>query len=199
VGNIELDSTYAKLGGGINYNPTQSIGLILGASGLWMKSDGSYGGTSSAMKKYFGTDSDTSLYDLFAGINLHTEMNGYKPYADLTAHYLSIDYDFGLSDTNGWSADLSAGVYTPVFSYWMDLPVRAQLFIAGSFLSDDLSDTVLFDNYYSAGASLLWKIGPALHIDAFKETELAFNLQGTTGDNGLSGWKASISFNIAKF
>lgn len=198
-GNLKLDSSYVKLGGGINYNPTPSVGLVLGASGLWMKSDGSYDGSSVSMKKYFDVDSDTDLYDIFAGMTLHTEMNGYKPYADLTAHYLNIHYDFGLSDTSGWSADLSAGVYTPVFSYWMDLPVRAQLFVAGSFLSSNLSDDVLFDNYYSAGATLLWKIGPALHIDAFKETELAFNLQGTTGDNGLSGWKASVSFNIAKF
>jgi len=196
---LELDSSYIKLGGGVNYNPTQNIGLILGVSGLWMKSDGTYGGSDTEMKKYFDADSDTALYDLFAGINLHTELNGYKPYADLTAHYLSIDYDFDLSDSSGWSTDLSAGVYTPVFSHWMNLPVRAHLFVAGSFLSGELRDDVWFGHHYSAGASLLSKVGPLLNIDAFKDTELSFNLQGTRGDNGLSGWKASVSFSIAKF
>ena len=201
IGDIELDSTYLKIGGGINYNPTQNIGLVLGASGLWMSTDGSYDGVGATadMYKYFNADSDTTIYDLFVGANYHTEINGYKPYADLTAHYLNIDYDFGLSDSSGWNTELSAGIYTPVFTYWMELPVRAQFFVAGSFLSGDLSDDILFDSHYSAGASLLWKIGPALPFDAFKETELSFNLQGTRGDNDLSGWKASVSFSIAKF
>jgi len=200
-GDIELDSTYLKLGGGINYNPTANIGLVLGASGLWMSTDGSYGGSDSEMEKYFDHDSDTTLYDLFGSATFHTEVNGYKPYASLTAHYLSIDYDFGLSDSSGWSTDLEAGVYTPTLTYWWDLPVRAHLFVAGTFLSDELSDVTYFDNFYSGGVSLLWKIGPKIPLfgNAFKETELAFNLQGTNGDNDLSGWKASMSFNIAKF
>jgi len=196
---LELDSSYIKAGGGINYNPTPNVGVVLGASGLWLSTDGSYDGNDLSMVPYFDADSDTALYDLFGGVNLHTEYNGYKPYFDLTAHYLRIDYDFGLSDTDGWSTDMSAGVYTPTLTQWMDLPVRAHLFVAGSFLSDGLSDDILFDSHYSAGASLLWKIGPALPIDAFRNTELAFNLQGTTGDDGLRGWKASVSFSIAKF
>jgi hypothetical protein len=199
AGDIDLDSGYIKLGGGINYNPTRNIGLVLGASGLWMSTDGSYNGTSTVMRQYFDADSDTAIYDLFAGVNLHTEMNGYKPYADLTLHYLTVDYDFGLSDSDGWNTELSLGIYTPTLTHWMELPVRAHLFVAGSFLSGDLADDLLFDKHYSAGASLLWKIGPAFPFDAFKETELAFNLQGTKGDNDLSGWKASVSFSIAKF
>ena len=201
LGNVELDSTYLKVGGGINYNPSETIGLILGASVLHSSTNGSYSGNDSGMKRYFGQDSDSNVYDFFGGVNFHTEINGYKPYAEFTAHYLSIDYDFDISDTKGWNADVSAGVFTPTLTYWMELPVRAQLFVAANFLDNDLSDATGFDNAYHAGASLLWKIGPMIPIfnNAFKDTELAFNLQGTGGDNDLSGWKASISFNIAKF
>jgi hypothetical protein len=201
VGDIDLDSSYIKLGGGINYNPSANVGLVLGASGLWMSTDGGYNGASATMQRYFDRDSDTTLYDLFGGINLHTEINGYKPYASFTAHYLNIDYDFDLSDTDGWSGDLEAGFYTPTLTHWWDLPVRAHLFVAGTFLDSDLSDVSYFDSFYSGGVSLLWKIGPKIPLfnGAFKETEIAFNLQGTTGDNDLSGWKASMSFNIAKF
>lgn len=201
LGDVDLDSTYGKLGGGINYNPTRNIGLVLGASGLWMSTDGDYSGSDTAMQSYFDRDSDTAIYDIFGSINLHTEYNGYKPYAALTLHYLTIDYDFGLSDVSGWNADVTAGVYTPTLTTWMDLPVRARFFVAANFLDNDLSDVTEFDNAYHAGASLLWKIGPMIPIfdNAFKDTELAFNLQGTTGDNDLRGWKASVSFNISKF
>ncbi len=201
LGNVKLDSTFVKIGGGINYNPNRNIGLVLGTSVLHASTDGSYSGSDPEMRKYFGKDSDSNVYDFFGGINYHTEINGYKPYAEFTAHYLSIDYDFGIGDTEGWNADVSAGVYTPTLTYWMELPVRAQFFVAANFLDNDLSDATGFDNAYHAGASLLWKIGPMIPIfnDAFKDTELAFNLQGTGGDNDLSGWKASVSFNIAKF
>jgi len=190
---------------GINYNPTESVSLVLGASGLWMSSDSDFlnvaGAPTAEMLNYFNRDSDTALYDLFGGVNLHTEYNGYKPYAELTLHYLNIDYDYALSDESGWNADLAAGVYTPTLTRWMDLPVRAQFFVAATLLDDDLSDIAGFDNAFSAGASLLWKIGPAIPVfgDAFHETELAFNLQGTAGDNDFNGFKASVSFSIAKF
>ncbi|WP_292663150.1 hypothetical protein [Nitratifractor sp.] len=202
LGDVELDSTYWKLGGGINYNPTANVGLVLGASGMWMRSDGSYdNGSDPVMKKYFGHDSDTAIYDIFGSVNLHTRINGYKPYADLTVHYLTIDYDYDLSDTKGWNTDLSAGVYTPTLTTWLELPVRAQFFVAANFLDSDLSDITGFSDAYHAGASLLWKIGPKIHLfnDAFRDTELSFNLQGSTGGNNLNGWKASVSFNIAKF
>lgn len=201
IGKIKLDSTYYQLGGGVNYNPTSNLGLVLGATGLWMNTDGDYNGLSKSMRYYFNQDSDTSIYDFFGIINYHTEINGYKPYASLNLHYLTLDYDFGFSDTNGWSTDLEAGVYTPTLTTWYDLPVRAKFFAVGTFLDNDLSDDVLFDNAYSAGASLLWKVGPIMPIfkEAFKETEVGFNLQATTGDNGLSGWKASAGFYIIKF
>ena len=156
LGDVELDSTYWKLGGGINYNPSANVGLVLGASGMWRRSDGSYdNGSDPLMKKYFGQNSDTAIYDIFGSVNLHTRINGYKPYADLTVHYLSIDYDYGLSDTNGWNADLSAGVYTPTLTTWLELPVRARFFVAANFLDSDLSDVTGFSNAYHAGASLL--------------------------------------------
>ena len=200
-GDVKLDSTYLQLGGGIHYNPTQNLSFSLGGSGLWLSSDGDYSGSDAGLQKYFGHDSDTALYDLFATVLLHSEINGYKPYAGATVHYLNIDYDFDLSDSKGFSGDLEIGTYTPVFAYVWDLPVRARAFAAGSFLSGDLSDDIAFDRYYTAGASLLWKIGPKIHLfdDAFKETELSFNLQATTGDKDLQGWKASVSFSIAKF
>ncbi|AKF24431.1 hypothetical protein YH65_02745 [Sulfurovum lithotrophicum] len=201
VGNIDLDSTYYQLGGGIDYNPTSNISLAVGATGLWMSTDGDYNGASDSMQYYFNQESDTSIYDLFAVIGYHTEINGYKPYAELMLHYLSIHYDFGLSDTDGWSTDLEAGVYTPTLTTWLDLPVRARFFAAATLLDNDLSTDVLFDNAYSGGARLLWKVGPLIPIfnNAFKETELGFTLQGTMGDNDLSGWKASLGFYIAKF
>ena len=201
LGDVKLDATYAKLGGGINVNPSPETSLILGASGLWMRNDGDYSGTDAAMEHYFGHDSDTALYDLFAGALYHTQINGYKPYAKATLHYLSIDYDFDLADNEGWSTDLGAGVYTPTLTSWMDLPVRAKFYLAATFLDDELSDVTGFDHAYHAGASLLWKVGPLIPIfdNAFKDTELTFNLQGTTGDNDLKGWKASVSFSIAKF
>ncbi|BAF72818.1 outer membrane protein [Sulfurovum sp. NBC37-1] len=201
TGNIDLDSYYYQFGGGINYNPTSNIGLALGATCLWMNTDGDYNGASDGMRYYFNQKSDTSTYDLFATVGYHTEINGYKPYVGLTLHYLSINYDFDLSDTNGWSTDLEAGVYTPTLTTWLDLPVRARLFATATLLDDDLSTDILFDNAYSGGARLLWKVGPMIHIfnDAFKETELGLNLQGTVGDNDLSGWKTSLAFYIAKF
>lgn len=201
VGNIDLDSYFYQLGGGINYNPTSSISLTAGASAIWMNTDGNYNGASSAMLYHFNQDSDTTLYDVFGAATLHTEMDGYKPYATLTLHYLTIDYDFDLSDTEGWDTDLVAGVYTPILTNWFDMPVRMNIFVAASWLDSDLSADILFDSAYTAGASLLWKIGPVIHIfdDAFKDTEAAFNLQASAGDNDLSGWKASVSLNMAKF
>ncbi|ADV46743.1 OmpA family protein [Nitratifractor salsuginis] len=201
LGDVELDSTYLKLGGGINYNPTANLSLALGATGLWMHSDGDYNGNNADLRAYFGKDSDTSLYDLYGSANYHMEINGFKPYAELTLHYLNIDYDFDLSSTSGWNGDLAVGTYTPTLTTWMDLPVRARFYVSASFLDNDLSDVTGFDHAYHAGAGLLWKVGPMIHLfdDAFKDTELSFNLQGTTGDNDLKGWKASVGFMIAKF
>ncbi len=201
TGDIGLDSIYYQFGGGINYNPTPNLSLAFGATGLWMNTDGDYTGTSEIMQHYFNQKSDTSIYDFFTTIGYNTEINGYKPYAGLTLHYLSVNYDFGLSDTDGWSTDMEAGVYTPTLTTWHDLPVRARLFTAATLLDNDFSTDVLFDNAYSSGARVLWKVGPMIHIfnDAFKETEFGFNLQGTVGDNGLRGWKASLGFYIEKF
>lgn len=202
TGKAKLESWYGQVGGGINYNPEQHISLVLGGSALWMQHDAHYSGTPSPeMKKYFEHDSDTALYDIYLAGTLHGEYNGYKPYLTLTAHYLTIDYDYDFSNTNGWSGDAEAGVFSPILTYWWDLPVRARFFVAGTFLDNDLSDITEFDNFFTGGGSLLWKIGPKIHIlnNAFKDTELSFNLQGTTGDNDLSGWKASLSFFIAKF
>ncbi|WP_457605221.1 hypothetical protein [Nitratifractor sp.] len=206
-GDVEFDSTYLKAGGGINYNPTSEISLSLGASGLWLNSDADYSarngtGSNAAIAKYLESDSDSAIYDLFASGTYHTTLdNGYKPYFTVTAHYQSLDFDHGVSGENGFSGDFEAGVYTAELTRWMDLPVRAHFFAAATFLSNDLSDVVGFDSAYSAGTSLLWKIGPMIPIfdGAFKDTELAFNLQGTAGDSGLSGWKVSVSLNIAKF
>jgi hypothetical protein len=202
LGDVKLDSTYLKAGGGINYNPTDTLSLTLGGTGLWMKSDGNYNGIDPSVQNYFNKDSDTSLYDLYGSAIYHLEINGYKPYAKVSLRHLSINYDFDLSSTRGWETDLSVGTYTPTLSTWMELPVRGHFYVAANFLDHDLSGVTGFNHAYHAGMSLLWKIGPMIHLfdDAFKETELAFNLQGTTGDNDLlSGWKTSVSFNIAKF
>jgi hypothetical protein len=205
VDNVGFDSSYFKIGAGINYNPTSTVSMVLGASGMWMSSDSDFlnvaGAPTAGMLRYFYQDSDTSLYDIFGRVNFHTEIDGYKPYAEITLHYINIDYDYGLSDESGWNADLSAGVFTPTLTHWLNLPVRAQFFAAANLLDGDLSDVAGFDSALSAGASLLWKIGPAIPVfgDAFHETELAFNLQGTAGDNDFSGFKASVSFSIAKF
>ena len=128
-------------------------------------------------------------------------IEGYKPYAGLTLHYLSMNYDFDISDTSGWNTELTAGVFTPTLTTLYDLPVRGKIFAVGTWLDNDLSDNILFGDAYTAGASLLWKVGPLIHLfnNAFRDTELAANLQATTGDSDLSGWKASLSFNIAKF
>ncbi|WP_456394089.1 OmpA family protein [Nitratifractor sp.] len=200
-GAVKLNSTYLQLGGGINYNPTENLSLSLGASSLWLDTDAEYAGSDSDLKKYFAHDSDTTLYDLFATALFHTEIEGYKPYISATVHYLKIDYDFDLSDTDGFGSDLEIGTYTPLLAAWWGLPVRARLFAAGSLLFGDLSDTIPLDGTYSAGASLLWKIGPKIHLfnDAFKDAELAFNLQATTGESSLRGWKASVSCSISKF
>ena len=52
IGKITLDSTYFQLGGGINYNPNENLGLVLGASALWMGTDGDYNGVRASSDMY---------------------------------------------------------------------------------------------------------------------------------------------------
>jgi hypothetical protein len=203
----EMDSWYSKIGGGINYNPNENLGLVLAASGCWMNSDASYdmnGGTpSDALRKYFGEDSDSAIYDVFASANYHwTTEEGYKPYFEGVLHYLSLDFDHDVDTVDGWNTDLTAGVYTPSFTEWYDMPVRAHLFAAATLFDDDLEEVTHFDSVYHAGASLLWHVGPLFDDyfnGAFHRTEVALNVLGSLGDNDLSGFKVSASFFIAKY
>lgn len=201
LGNVTLDSSYLTLGAGIDYHPTEHLILTLGANGLWMHSDGDYTGSDPSMQSYFGSGSDAALYEFFGSANYHLRVEGYKPYAQVTLRRLTIDYDFDLPSAEGWEADLTLGTYTPTLTTWMDLPVRAHLYMAATLLDDELSDLTGFGHAYHAGASLLWKVGPMIHLfdDAFKETELSVTLQGTKGDGDLSGWKAGIGFTITRF
>ncbi len=206
---IELDSQYIKIGAGLNYNPTQEMGFVVGVSSLWMESDSDYKSAvtlaatplDNKIRRVFEDDSSNTIYDIYAGAVYHPSIYGYDTHFDLTLHYLNMDFDHGYGNRDGISADLSAGVYTHELTRLADLPIRAHLYVSATLLDDELSDTVGFDNAFSAGISILWKVGPVIHIfdDAFKDTELSFNLQGTTGDNDFKGVKASVSFCIAKF
>jgi hypothetical protein len=205
--NVAFDSIYWKIGGGVNYNPTENLGLVLTASGCWMSSDKDFerhtGTPSNAMLKYFDSDSDTAIYDIALGANYHTSLpSGYKPYMEGTLHYLTLDYDFDIGTEEGWNVDLSAGVFTPELTRWWDHPVRGQLFVAATLFDDTISDVTNFDNAYHAGASLLWHVGPMFdeYLDAvFHDSEIAFNVLGSVGDNDLRGFKVSASFFIAKY
>ena len=208
---IELDSEYLKAGVGINYNPTQDLGLVAGVSAMWMSTDG--GGYDAAIaldgsdardrkiRKLFDSDSESWIYDIYGSIVYHPVVGGYKSYFETTLHYLSIDYDHDISSSSGIDADFKAGFYTHELTRVMDLPVYAEFYLASNLLDSELSDIVGFDVAVSADLSIHWKIGPMIHIfdDAFKDADISFNLQGTGSNSDFGGWKATASFNIVKF
>lgn len=201
LGALKLDSRNLKLGGGVNYYPSDNLNLTLAANGMWILSDGDYTGADISMNKYFGKESDTRLFELLGNAKYHFEIDGFKPYAELTLRYLDVNYDFNLPATNGWDVNLSVGAYSPTLTTWMNLPVRSQFYVGATLLDKELSGLSGFRYAYHSGASLLWKVGPMIHIfnDALKEAELAVSIQGTKGSNHLSGWKAGIGFTISKF
>jgi hypothetical protein len=149
----------------------------------------------------FNKESDTSLYDIYGSVVYHPTLGGYNTHFEATLHYINIDYDHNINEVDGYNADLKAGFHTHQLTTLMDLPVWAEFYAGAVLLDDDLSHVIGFDSAFSAGASLHWKVGPMIHIfnDAFKDTDISANLQGTTSNTDFEGWKASVAFNIVKF
>jgi hypothetical protein len=206
VGDIDLDSTYWKAGGGINFNPNSDIALVVGASAMWMNTDsGNFHAyttpVSQKINTLFNSESDTTLYDVYGSVVFHPTLMSYNTHFEATMHYINIDYDHGISEVDGYNADLKAGFHTHELTTIMDLPLWAEFYLGAVLVNDDLSDVVGFDSALNLGASLHWKVGPMIHIfdDAFKDTDISANLQGTTSNTDYEGWKASLSFNIVKF
>lgn len=212
VDKAEFDATYWKLGGGLNYNPTSNVGLIVGGSAMWYNSDSGNYGTKNPLnmsdskdrkiKQLFDEESDNTLYDLFGSAVYHPVISGYNTYFEGTLHYLNFDYDHGVSDTDGFNLDLKAGFHTNTLVTLYQTPVWMEFFVAANLLDSDLADLVGFDTAFSGGTSVHWKIGPyipKLFGDAFNDVDVSFNLQGTTSNTGFEGWKASASLGILKF
>ncbi len=212
VDKAEFDATYWKLGAGLNYNPTLNLGFIAGGSVMWYNSDGGNYGTKAKLnmsnpkdrkiKELFDEESDNRLYDIFTGAIYHNEISGYKSYFKGILHYLSFDYDHGVSDTDGFELDMRAGFHTNTLMTLYRTPLWMEFFVAGNILDSDLSEYVSFDNAFSGGTSVHWLIGPYIPKpfgEIFKDVDLAWNLQGTVGDNNFDGWKTSVSLNIMKF
>ena len=212
IDKAELDSFYWKAGGGLNYNPSETLGLVTGASAMWMSTDGGNYDEQYALnmnnakdrkiQKIFNEDNDNRLYDLFAGFIYHPMIAGYHTYFIGAAHYLKFDYNDNLEDTDGYDFDLKAGFHTPVLTTLYNYPVWAEFFVASNLLDSDLGDLVGFDNAFTGGTAVHWKIGPEFKDffnGAFKDVDVSLNLQGTTGDNSFSGWKASVCLGIVKF
>jgi len=206
VGDIDLDSTYWKLGAGMNFNPNSDLAFVLGASAMWMNTDsGNFSAytppVSQKLTTLFDTESDTTLYDVYGSVVFHPAIMGYNTHFEATLHYIDIDYDHGIDSLDGYNADLKAGFHTHTLTTLMALPVWAEFYVGAVLLDDDLSEIIGFDSAFSLGSSLHWKVGPMIHIfnDAFKDVDLSANLQGTTSNSDYEGWKASLSFNIVKF
>jgi len=205
TGSIDLDSTYWKVGGGINFNPNQDLAFVVGASALWMNTDSgnfyAFTPVQTRTNTLFNTESDTTLYDVYGSVVFHPTISGYNTHFEATMHYISIDYDHGISDVDGYNADLKAGFHTHQLTTFLELPVWAEFYVGAVLLDDDLSEINGFDSALSAGSSLHWKVGPMIHLfdDAFKDTDISLNLQGTTSNTDFQGWKVSASFNIVKF
>ena len=205
LGDIDLDSTYWKAGGGINFNPSSDLALVLGASAMWMNTDDgnfhTYTTVTPKINTLFNTESDTTLYDMYGSVVFHPTLMSYNTHFEATAHYINIDYDHGISEVEGYNADLKAGFHTHELTTMMHLPVWAEFYLGALLLNDDLSDIAGFDTALNLEASLHWKVGPMIHLfnDAFKETDISVNLQGTKSNTDFEGWKASLSCNIIKF
>ncbi len=212
IDKAEFDSMYWKLGGGLNYNPTSNLGLIIGGSAMWYNSDsGNYDtkvkldmsdSKDKKIKQFFDEESDNTLYDIFGSAVYHPVIAGYHTYFEGTLHYLNFDYDHSVSDTDGFNLDLKAGFYTNTLTTLYQTPVWMEFFVAANLLDSDLSDLVGFDSAFTGGTSVHWKIGPYLPNfmgNAFNDLDVSFNLQGTTSNTDFDGWKASASLSLMKF
>lgn len=115
---------------------------------------------------------------------------------------MNFDYDHGVSNTDGFELDIRAGLHTDTLMTLYHTPLWMEFFLAGNILDNDLSEYVGFNNALSGGTSVHWLVGPYIPKvfgNTFDDVDLAWNIQGTVGDNDFNGWKTSLSLNIVKF
>ncbi len=212
IDKAEFDAIYTKIGAGVNYNPTQKLGLIIGGSVMLYRSESGNYETKAKLnprdrkdkkiKELFCDENNNRLYDIFGGAIYHSSISGYKSYLKGTLHYLSFDFDKGVSSSDGLDLDLKAGIHTDSLAMLYHTPVWMEFFLASNLLNSNLSDLVGFKKALTFGSSLHWLIGPYMPKftkNAFENLDLSWNIQGTIGDEDFSGWKSSLSLNIVKF
>ncbi|WP_457605220.1 hypothetical protein [Nitratifractor sp.] len=199
VGDIDMTSLYFKFGGGLAYT-AGDVTLELGASALYLGTDGDYRGNDPAAKELFDGSQSSLIYDAFTRATYHPLIEGYKPYLTVAAHYLTLDYDpSGIGNDHGWKGNLRAGLFTPELTRWWEMPIRAELYANVDAMTHDLGEVMGFDSAFSGGATFYWKVGSRLPFALLKELDITFTIQGTLSNTDMSGYNIGFGLSLMKF
>jgi len=204
-GNIDLDSYYLRGGGGISYSFSERASISLGATITSMFNDGGYEAkgsntTTKRAKELFSKSQTDNLYDIFTSFSYTPKYNGYKPYFIATLHYLNFDLEPSeVNSPDGWKANLRAGFFTHELTRFLNMPVKAEFYAQGGYLSDELSDVIGYDKTITMGSTLYWKVGSLIPIDFLKELDITFNIQATKANQDMDGYSVGFGLSLLKF
>jgi len=204
-GNIDLDGYYIRGGGGISYGFSNNISILAGATATSMFDDSGYeargnNAITKRAKELFGESQTNNLYDIFSSFAYTPEYNGYKPYFIATVHYLNFDLEpNGVNSPDGWKYNLRAGFFTHELTRILNMPVKAEFYAQGGYLSDELSDIIGYDSTITMGTTLYWKVGSLVPIDFLKELDITFSAQATKANQDMDGYSVGFGLSLLKF
>ncbi len=203
MGDIDNEAYYIKAGGGLNWNITNQLALMGGATLLATFNDSSYNEKivqNSKIDRLFNNEDTTMLYDFFICATYHPKYYGYKPYFIGSVSYIDIEYDGdGIGSDSGISSEIRAGFYTKELTRVWDMPIIAEVYVRASFVDNDLAKLTHFDSTFTGGTKFYWKVGEKIPFRLLKGLDITFTIQGTTSNTDMDGYNIGFGMSMLKF
>jgi len=184
IDDIDIKTYALKVGGGVRFNLSSDIDMMLGASYIYSKVNSDYNTpqpldttdiVDRALDYVFNSSNSFDTMEYFASLGYQPTMNEYKPYIRTDVRYFDtkIDDPFAtISDTTSTISKLKVGVLTPPVTSIEGLPLRLEFYASNVFLSGDMQEALESNNFYVLGTT--------------------FHLGTTT----LNDWVSDVSFDV---
>ena len=181
---IDIKTYALKVGGGVRFNFTKDIDMMMGISYIYSKVNSDYN-TAQPLEKtdavdravdyVFNSSNTFNTIEYFTSLGYQPTINEYKPYIRGDVRYFDTNIDdpfSSISDVSSTISKLNVGVLTPAITSIEGLPLKLEFYASNVFVSGDMSDAL--------GSSSFYVLGSTVHL-------------GTTT---LNDWVSDVSFDV---
>ena len=179
-------TTYAiKAGGGVRLNLAKDLDMMMGASYIYSRVESEFPISvppNPIIDNILNSSKNHHTYELSSSIEYHPTIDNFQPYVSADIRYFNtkIETEYATNpDTTSLISKLKMGVITPTLATVYGLPMKLEFYTSAVLLAGDLDDTLGFDKFYVAGATL--HIETSSIVSWIEEVTLNANI--VKGDN----------------